>query len=328
MNRNEYDSGNYSGYRQQPPNHTYPYRNPSMGPNTRNDYEVDSMMSTRSMPQREYSWERQSRVDSPYERRGSDISRLRSQYTRVSPFQDHRYDSKMDVSPTRREYSPLRKVSKGFDGVFKGFTTALPGNDPGYMANAADMMEHGSMRTPSSRRYSEVDRASLYRGLSNAGSMSAPIGAAASMTAGSDLYANNYRYRDSRPEYATSNPSYMVDDYPPEPTSRYLHDSNKRYDDPSASYSAPSVSSANGRRSADCYRWDTTAATPPPQPPPPAPCWDVEEEPRMSDQPLSPRTFKRECQRAFKEARAQRMRNLEEGLYGKCDWATFDAKYC
>lgn len=321
MNRNEYDTGGYSGYRQQPPSRTpYPYRNPP----PRNDYEVDSMLP-RSLPQRDYSWERRSHVDNPYERRGSDISRLRSQYTRLESPYDH-HDYKMDISPTRREYSPLRKVSKGLDGVFKGFTTALPGNDPGYAADVVDLEHNASVRTPSSRRYSEVDRASLYRGLSNAGSMSGSVGAAASMPGtGSDLYGNSYRYRD-RPEYST-NPSYMMDDYPPEPSSRYLHEAPKRYDEPSAAYSAPSVASANGRRSADCYRWDTTATPPPP----PASCWEVDAEPaspRMGEQPLSPRTFKRECQRAFKEARAQRMRNLEEGLYGKCDWATFDAKYC
>lgn len=328
MNRNEYDSGSYTGYRQQPPSHSpYPYRNLPPMPSSRNDYDVDSMLSSRSLPQRDYSWERQSRADSPYERRGSDISRLRSQYTRLESPYHNPPDYNMDTSSARREYSPLRKVSKGLDGVFKGFTTALPGNDPGYVT---DLEHNASMRTPSSRRYSEVDRASLYRGLSNAGSMSGSIGAAASMpAAGSNMYANSYRYRGAdRPEYS-ANTSYMMDDYPPEPTSRYLHEASKRCDEPPAGYGAPSVSSANGRRSADCYRWDATAATPPPQPP--GSCWDMDAEsasPRMGEQPLSPRTFKRECQRAFKEARAQRMRNLEEGLYGKCDWATFDAKYC
>lgn len=343
MNRNEYESGGYAGSGYRPAHNRSPYPPPayrqaaaSLAPSSRNDYDVDSMLSSRSLAApRDYGWpQHRSLADGPYGRRGSDASRLRSQYTRASPpppppFRDA-YDPKLDQSPTRREYSPLRKVSKGLDGVFKGFTTPLPGNDPGYLAEAADLVDHsGSVRTPSSRRYSEVDRASLYRGLSAAGSVSAPhLGGGGG---GHDLYGQepHYRYRGGV-EYAATNPAYAIDDYPPEPTSRYLPEAGKRYGEPAAGYAAPSV--AGGRRSADCYQpWHSAAVTPPP---PPTACWDGmamdvdQASPRMAEQPLSPRTFKRECQRAFKEARAQRMRNLEEGLYGKCDWATFDAKYC
>ncbi len=42
------------------------------------------------------------------------------------------------------------------------------------------------------------------------------------------------------------------------------------------------------------------------------------------EQPMDPKTFREECRKAYLEATAQRQRNAEMSVWGRCNWATYD----
>ncbi len=42
------------------------------------------------------------------------------------------------------------------------------------------------------------------------------------------------------------------------------------------------------------------------------------------EQPMDPKTFREECRKAYLEAAAQRQRNAEMSVWGRCNWATYD----
>lgn len=297
MNPNEYDTRYSGSYR---PGRTPYHRGaPSVAPSSRNDYDVESLLSARSLPQRDYShWGRRPDTDN-YDRR-SEYTQAHPQYMRVdsplrhrSTYRDSSYD-KLEPPP-RREYSPIRKVDNELDSSFKGFTTPLPGNDPGYIQEQID--------NPRLRRYRESERSSI-RDYS-------------STLPSNDSYINKepkQRYRENR------NRNVFDDDYPSEPM-RHGSSIKSKYEEPIPERYSRDFPLSSKKCEPEYHRsWESASSY-----------WDNEAcQPgqHVNEQALSPQTFKRECQKAYKEARAQRMRNLEEGLYGKCDWATFDSKYC
>lgn len=282
MNPNEYDV-NYSGsYRARTPNYARNHDYDRGSLSTRNDYDVDSMLSSRSQARDNPRWDRRSVADN-YDRR-SEVSPPPTQYSRAdSPARPHAYSSyrgseydKPDP-PMRREHSPIMKAPR--TATFKGFTTPLPGNDLGYDDIGSTKRMHYVPPPEPERSYKGFTSSSLHEP----------------------------SYKDQRFRYSGCRDQYP-EDYPPEAGSN-MRAPPRRYVPDSASVSARNHEFDGCDRS-----WDGGGS------------WCDNSYP--GEQSLSPKTFKKECQRAYKEARAQRMRNLEEGLYGKCDWATFDSKYC
>lgn len=280
MNPYEYDSNYPNSHRSHTPNHlsrNYEYDRGS-ALSSKNDYDAESMISSRRDAPR---WDRRSSTTSNYDR-PRDLPAPPSQYSRAGspPARSYAYSSYQASEPPIGHLAARKPPHRP---PFKGFTTALPGNDFGYDDAA-------SSRTPYPT-HAEPDRS--YKGFTS-----------------SSLHEPS-PYKDSRHRYAGYGSQHCAEDYPPEPD----HDHDLR---PLQRHYTPDNNSLSGR--SQCYEanerpWDSSSS-----------CCDNSGYP--NDRSLSPRTFKKECQRAYTEAKAQRMRNLEEGLYGKCDWATFDSKYC
>lgn len=306
MNRDEYDSNHPASYR---PGRLHSHRNTSIAQSSRNDYDVESMLSVRTLPTRDAHsrWDHRPAIDG-HDRRAA--ATLAPSYKRVaSPPRHYKYcgyreavdyDKVSDPS-VRREYSPVRTVEKGRDSAFKGFTTPLPGNDPGYANDSANDRRW--------RRPIEADRCS-------ARSYAAPPSVSAC-----ESYHEEPKYM-YRPRVCRDLP--YTNDYPPEPTSNQ-NDRKSRYEtvEPEQRFATDTAGSIASKKRSTAYArpWEKASSydsTP----------GDHQCPPAKGELILSPRTFKRECTRAYNEAKAQRMRNLEEGLYGKCDWATYDSKYC
>ncbi len=320
----------------------------SLAPSSRNDYDVESMLSARSLPQRQYPsrWDRAAaggRVTPDCDRLSESAAarilpsptystRAGPAYRRRADDAYERYDH-LDEQPPRREYSPMRMETEAADGVFKGFTTPMPGNGTGYLNERRQEVDTRSRRYPAANTNAAIGEPPERLCSTPAGPYTRGY-SASSLSMHNDLGG----IREPQPPPPQ----------PPPPPSRYGYGGEKSrnpYDD---NYSRAALSHYGGEANSACgaatagryrrtsvasaaskYRnpeyyqsWDSASG------------WDGNGLDQagygvhLGERALSPRTFKRECQRAYKEARAQRMRNLEEGLYGKCDWATFDSKYC
>lgn len=301
---NEYDV-NYSGssYRARtPPRYGHQaaarnldYESGSLN-STKNDYDAESMLSSRSMAAGRdptSRWDRRSVAAESYDnRRPSEAPPSSySQYSRANgnstPYHNHtsysrgasyggvassEYDKPQP--PHRSDHS--KQCRSTTPSTFKGFTSALPGNDMGYDDLESKRSRYASHPEPDHHR-SGYKTTSMY-----------------------DSASGRFRHPQA--------PSSYRDDYPPE---SIRHAPSSRY-----SSTLDNLDSVSKRGASHEYEssWDGGSN------------WCDDQ--NRNDHSLSPKTFKKECQRAYKEARAQRMRNLEEGLYGKCDWATFDSKYC
>lgn len=311
MNRQENDASYPSPYRQGrlPPVH----RSTTAVGSSRNDYDVRSMLSSRALPSKDLKepinrWDRRPVPDN-YGRRNSQIlhhtqgvhqnnrfnrpsSPMRQQYSYTPRESD--YD-KPEPS-VRREYSPQRR-ERSQDGSFKGFTTPFPGSEAGVNNDHID---------------EDVRR----RSYPVEGQRPASISA---------------RYPPSTPNETRYRPYTSMNGYPPEPHRLMAENKNEMRGPPEPRYSASDAGSSISTRrrpsNFGTYGYDRT--------------WEessnyggnvpgdqTEMQTKLDHSTLSPRTFQRECQRAYQEARTQRLRNVEEGLYGKCTWATYDSKYC
>lgn len=299
MNRNEYDTSYPTSYR---PGHPPCHRSKSTAHSSKNDYDVESLLSARTLPSREYSrWDQRSVIDNcdrrncapsvPKYKRSSSPTRNHRRHSgcRVSD-----YDKSLDLS-LRREYSPVRNSEKVRDDSFKGFTTPFPGNDSGFVNDCVDEMR----RCPV-----EAERPFSVRSY-----------------VPSSASACEFHQEDPKYRYRVGRPPTCANDYPSKSSGNdresffQCANSEQRY-----SMGPPASIASKKRSSSNVHHWENVST-----------CQNTTEGyyyPLKGEQILSPQTFKRECARAYNEARAQRIRNLEEGLYGKCDWATYDSKYC
>lgn len=91
----------------------------------------------------------------------------------------------------------------------------------------------------------------------------------------------------------------------------------RRYDEPPTPNSKYSYRHRRGSRN---YSGVGSHSTSPPSPPPDPMAVGYEK----YEQPMDPNRFREECRKTYIEASAQRQRNAEMSLWGRCDWATYD----